>query len=158
MTTGAFTSAGTKLGVSATAPATFDAAGYGALSFTDIGDVVDLGEVGKVYAVVNHNPVGDRKTYKFKGSFNEGTQTVQGAYVPLDNGQAIVLTALASDADFYFALEFNDNPDGLTNTILYYPAKVVSAPKGVGTVYSITTVTYNLEISGEIVEVASTDV
>ena len=44
---------------------------------------------------------------------------------------------------------------GTSNTILYYPAKVVSAPKSVGSVDSITSVTYNLELSGEIVEVVA---
>lgn len=155
-TSGAFTTAGTKLGVSATAPATDDAAGWEALTFTDIGDITELGEVGRVYNEVTHNPVGNRKTFKFKGSFNDGNQTAVGAYVPDDAGQAILLTALDSDADFYFALEFNDNPDGLTNTILYYPAKVMSAPKSVGAVDSITTVTYQISINGSILEVAAT--
>jgi len=157
MATGAFTSAGTRFGITATAPATFDAAGYGALSFTDIGDIVDGGSVGKTYNVTNHNPVGDRATYKIKGSYNNGTQTLQGAKVPDDPGQIIVLQAVDSDADFYFSVELNDNPDGLTNTFLYYSAIVTSAPTNIGGVDSITDTTYTVDISGDVIEVAKTD-
>ena len=67
------TSAGTTLKVSASAPATFDKAGYSALTFTAVGEITDLGEFGREYALVTHNPVGTRGTQKFKGSFNEGT-------------------------------------------------------------------------------------
>lgn len=150
MASNAFTSAGTKLSVTATAPATFDSTGYAALSFTEVGDLSDIGEIGPNRAVVTHNPVGDIETYKFKGSRNNGTQSLQGAYAPGDAGQAILIAAEASDDDYYFALELADFPDG-TNTIVYYAAKVMSAPIGVGSVDTITTSTYNLEINGAII-------
>ena len=57
----AVTSAGTKLYVSASLPATYNSAGFGALTWTEVGEITDFGEWGKEYTVVNHNPVGTRQ-------------------------------------------------------------------------------------------------
>lgn len=157
MPTNAFTSAGTTLGVSATAPATFDAAGYAALTFTAIGDITDMGEIGTVYEDIPHKPLGERGTYHFKGGFDDGGLQLQMAEAFADDaGQVILKAALASDADYYFVLEFNDNPDGTTNTLWYFPAKTFSAPLSVGNVSSLTTKTVNIMVNGDIVEVAAT--
>jgi hypothetical protein len=81
------TSAGTTLKVHATAPATFDASGYNALTMTTVGEVTDLGEFGREYALVTHNPVGSRGTVKKKGSFNEGTMSMSLGLDTDDAGQ-----------------------------------------------------------------------
>ena len=65
------TTAGATIGISATLPATNDAAGYAALTFSLIGEVTDLGEFGREYATVTHNPIASRRTIKRKGSFND---------------------------------------------------------------------------------------
>lgn len=155
MATLAFTAAGTLLGVSAAAPATADQAGYEALTFTNIGEITDYGSVGKTYNEVTHNPVADRATYKFKGSYNEGTMSLTLAKAAADAGQVILDAGLASDSDYYFKVELNDNPDGTSNTILYFSAKVMSAPNAIGSVDSIVGRTTDLSISGAIIEVAA---
>jgi len=159
MTTAAFTAAGTTLGVSATAPGTFDASGYEALTLVDIGEITDYGSLGRVYNEITHNPVADRATYKFKGSYNEGTMSLTLAKAATDAGQIVLDAALDSDADYYFGVELNDNPAAgtttNTNTILYFPAKVMSAPNAIGSVDSIVGRTTDLSISGSIVEVAA---
>lgn len=154
-TTIAFTAAGTLLGVSASAPATDDALGWGALSLTDVGEITDYGSVGKVFNEVTHNPVGNRKTFKFKGSYNEGTMALQMAKGPTDAGQVILAAAIDSDSDYYFGVELNDNPDGTSNTILYFPAKVMSFTNEIGGVDTIVGKTVNLSINGTILEVAA---
>lgn len=156
MATAAFTAAGTTLGVSASAPATYDAAGYAALTFTDIGEIVDFGEFGRVYNEVTHNPVGDRATYKFKGSYNDGNLQLQLAKAPADAGQVLLLAALNSDSNYHFEVAFNDNPGGSTNTIIYFSGKVMSAPDQVGSVDSIVGKTINISIDGSTIEVAAT--
>ena len=67
MTSKAITVAGTVVSISAGLPATYDSTGFTALTFTAIGEITDVGTFGKDYTLVSHNPVGDRKTYKFKG-------------------------------------------------------------------------------------------
>lgn len=151
----AFTAAGTLLGVSATAPITDDAAGWGSLTLTDVAEITDFGSVGKIFNEVTHNPVGDRKTYKFKGSYNEGTMALQMAKGPTDAGQVVLAAAADSDEDYYFGVELNDNPEGTSNTILYFPAKVMSFTNEIGGVDTIVGKTVNLSINGDILEVAA---
>ena len=151
-TTQAFTSAGTKLSVSAATPATFDEAGYEALTFTEVGEITDMGEFGRVYADITHKPINTRQTFHFKGGYDDGGLALTLGFAPGDSGQALLLGFLDSDENLSVKLEFNDNPGGTNNTIYYFPAKVMSAPKQIGNVDSITGATINLMINGDIVE------
>lgn len=145
----AFTSAGTTISVSATAPATYDQAGFEALSFTEIGEVTDMGEFGKTYNVVTHNPIGNRQTVKRKGSYNNGTVSLQMARVPSDAGQALLVAAVDSDNSYSFKVVLQDT------TVLYFSAQVTSYPVNIGNVDSITAATVNCEIDNAIIEVAA---
>ena len=67
-----YTSAGSTLTISATIPSTFDSSGYAAVFTASpgpavVGEITDLGEFGREYALVTHMPVGSRGTQKFKG-------------------------------------------------------------------------------------------
>ena len=91
-------SAGTTIKISAAAPATFDGTGYAALTLTTIGEVTDLGEFGREFALITHNPIGSRGTVKLKGSFNEGSIQMQLGLDTDDAGQVLAKTASLSDA------------------------------------------------------------
>lgn len=136
-----FTSAGTTIAVSAAAPVTFDVAGYAALSFTTIGEVTDLGEFGREYALVTHNPVGTRGTVKKKGSFNEGTMAMSVGLDTDDAGQILLKAASSSDADYSFKVT-TQNGD-----IYYFQAQVMTFKVGVGSVDNITTAAITLELT-----------
>ena len=125
------TVAGTRIGVSAVLPTTFDVAGYGALTFTNIGNIEDGGEHGREYAEVTFNPIDTRATRKFKGSFNEGNKTLSIGYNSDDAGMAILKTALNDDDNYAFEVEY---PDG---DIDYFVAKVMTLTKATGGVDSI---------------------
>ena len=144
----AYTSAGTTLRITSVAPATFNSAGYGTIFPTTptgtnpvIGEITDLGEFGREYALVTHNPVGNRSTQKFKGSFNEGTMNVTLALDTDDAGQVLMKAASLADSDYYFEVK-TQNGDKY-----YFPAKVMSWKVGVGSVDQITTATAALELS-----------
>ena len=64
------TSTGTILSVVADEPATIDAAGFGALTFVEVGEVTDIPEYGPNVQVVEHNPLKTGVTQKFKGFIN----------------------------------------------------------------------------------------
>ena len=147
MASGAFTSAGTTIGVSASLPATNDASGFGALTFDLVGEVTDLGEFGREYSSVTHNPLGDRRTVKRKGSYNDGSISMTVARQPSDAGQTTLLTALDDDASYSFAVTLQDG------TILYFEAQIMSYTTNVGSVDQITTASISLEITNDIVEV-----
>lgn len=135
------TVAGTIISISAAAPATFNEAGYEALTWSAIGEITDGGEHGREYAEVLHNPIATRGTQKFKGSFNEGTKTVVAALDDDDAGQVIVKAALNDDDNASFKVLY---PDGSAD---YFQAKVMSYKKGTGTVDTMRTATMNLSIT-----------
>lgn len=135
------TVAGTTIGIVAGAPATFDAAGYGALEFKKIGEVTDGGSHGRVYAEVTHNPIDTRGTQKFKGSFNEGNKTLQLGVDRDDEGQIVAKEALKSDDDYSFEVRY---PGG---DIDYFQAKVMSFVINASTVDSVIAGTIELSIT-----------
>jgi hypothetical protein len=140
------TSAGSTLKVTASAPATFDSSGYNTL-FTasptppGVGEITDMGEFGREFALVTHNPVGTRGTQKFKGSFNEGTMSLSLGLDTDDAGQILMKAASLSDNSYSF-LVTTQNGDKY-----YFQAKVMSFKVGVGSVDSITTATCTLELT-----------
>ena len=148
MASGAFTSAGTTIGIVADEPSTYDPTGFEALTFELIGEVTDLGEFGREYSLVTHNPLGDRQTVKRKGSYNDGSISMTVARVPSDAGQTLLQDALDSDDNYSFNVTLQDG------TELYFAAQVMSYTSNVGSVDQITTASVTIEITDEIVEVA----
>lgn len=134
-------SAGTTIKISASTPATFDAAGYTALVMTPIGEVTDLGEFGREYNLITHNPLGSRGTVKKKGSFNEGSINVQLGLDTDDAGQILAKAAALSDADYSFCIT-TQNGDKY-----FFQAQVMSFKVGVGSVDSVTSATMLLELT-----------
>ncbi len=141
----AMTSAGTTLGISSGSPATFNEVGFEALApYTDIGEVTDIGgDIGRVYNLVTHNPIGSRATQKFKGSYNSGSVTLSLAMDRTDAGQILAKTARNSDADYSFCLTFQDG------SITYFRGKVMSFPVNPGSVDSITAASITIEITAD---------
>jgi len=148
------TVAGTTIAISAGVPATFNEAGYAALTYTNIGEITDGGSHGRTYAEVTHNPIDTRGTRKFKGSFNEGTKTIQLAIDDDDAGQDLAKLALVSDNDYAFEVTYQGG------AIDYFQAKVMSFEKGASSVDSMRSATMQLSLSTSntgvgIVEVAA---
>jgi hypothetical protein len=135
------TTAGTLIAISAGVPATFDVAGYSALTYTNIGNIEDAGEHGRVYAEVTFNPIDTRGTQKFKGSFNEGNKSLVIGYDSDDAGMILLKSALTSDNDYAFEATY---PNG---DIDYFQAKVMSVVKQATTVDTIRMVTVELGIT-----------
>lgn len=134
-------SAGTTISLSAGIPATFNTAGYTALSWTAIGEVTDLGEFGREFNLITHNPIGSRGTVKLKGSFNEGSITMQMGLDTDDAGQILAKTASLSDSDYSFKIITQNGDD------YYFQAKVMSFKVNVGSVDSVTSATIMLELT-----------
>lgn len=133
--------AGASIGISAAAPATYNVAGYEALTFTNIGEVTDLGEFGREYNLITHNPIDTRATKKLKGSYNEGQISLTVALDTADAGQNLAKTASASDADYSMVVEMQNGAK------YYFPAKVMSFKIGVGSVDNVVSATISLEIT-----------
>jgi hypothetical protein len=144
----ATTTAGSTIAISAAAPAANTKTGYSALTFTEIGEVSDLGTLGRTYNTVTFSPVASRGVRKIKGSFDDGQMPLKIAHAPGDPGQVILAAALDDDAFYSFELTLQDG------TIKYFRAQVSSYPVELGGVDSITMSTVNLEVmSGTIITV-----
>ena len=144
----ALTSAGTLVYISATVPGAYTEAGWLAIgggSWTLIGEVVTVPDYGVQYRVVNHNPIGSRKTYKRKGSYDEGQVALTMARAPSDAGQTICIAAKDSDDSYSFKV--------VTGYLKqFFPAQVTSYTTNRGGVDSILMATVNLAIDGEVVD------
>ncbi|ABF64347.1 hypothetical protein TM1040_1662 [Ruegeria sp. TM1040] len=134
------TASGVTLGISAAAPATHDITGFDALTFTSVGEITNVGEFGKEWQLVTHNPLATRGTKKGKGSFNNGTLSPSLALDPDDAGQAAMETALESDDPVYIAVTLQDG------TIYYLVGLVMSFKPSIGGVDDVVTATTSIEI------------
>lgn len=139
----AMTSAGSKIAVG-NPPASQTLVALQAVSYTDIAEVTDIGEFGRTYNLVTHNPLGDRITVKRKGSINNGTIQLQMAYAPADPGQTLLATAVDSDSSYSYRVTLQDG------TNFYFTGQAMGRPVQVGGVDSITASTCNIEIDSQI--------
>ena len=144
----AYTSAGTTISVCATQPATFDKVGFEALTWIAVGEVTDLGEFGKEYNIVNHNPLGTRQTIKRKGSYDNGAISMSLARDITDVGQIALLAGLDSDESYAIKVVLADT----ATTHLYTTAQISSFTYNVGSVDSITSGSVGVQIDADILE------
>lgn len=140
-----FTTAGTLIKISAALPATYNSAGFDALTFTTIGEITNLGEFSKVFQTVPHNPIATRQTINEKGSFDFTPLNLEMALDEDDAGQVLINTALGSDAAFSFEVISK------TGDVYYFTGKTMSFARSFGTVDQIITATATVQIDGEIV-------
>jgi hypothetical protein len=101
------TVAGSVLGVSASAPATYDLAGYGAsaMVYTAVGEITDLGgSYGRQYNVVSHAPISTSQVTQKKGGFTLNPIELMMAWDQSDSGQDILRTAAATNSILTFEL------------------------------------------------------
>jgi len=105
------TISGATLAISASLPATYDAAGYGATSitYTTIGEVENFGNHGVTATITEFTPISTAVVAKMKGSKNYGTMSMTLGSIPTDAGQAIITTASESTAHYSAKLTY---PDG----------------------------------------------
>ncbi len=125
-------------------------------TYTLISEVVNIPAFGREYELITHNPIDNRKTFKFKGAFNDGSFELQIGRDFADTGQAAALVALDSDLTFNFRLTLNDDPDdgsGSAPTTFFIPCKLMSFPTVLDSVNSIVGATIRLEVDGAITKV-----
>lgn len=130
---------------------------YQADSYIEVGEVEDLGEFGDTAEEVTFTALANRRTRKFKGSFNAGTLTIIAGSDPADAGQQALLDAFDTDFDYNFKVTLNDEVTlGGTPTTMYFSGKVMSKTRNVGQVNNIVRQTFMVGINTEILEVQAT--
>jgi len=136
------------LSVSAATPATFDADGYAALTWTEVGEASEIPEFGAAYSAVMFTSLKTGIENKFHGALNYGSITIPLGYDSTDAGQIILLAALASKDEISFRETRSDG------TIRYIMGKVMSFPRG-QSVGSVNMASCNIEFTRADVEVAA---
>lgn len=136
-----FTSAGTQFALSASAPATYDSSGYGALPYTTVGEIDDItGDIGRVYNLVSRTPLAKRGPVKKKGGYNDGNFTLALALDYDDTGQDLARTALGSDSAYSFKMTLQ------TGDVIYGQILVMGFTVNIGNTESFTNGTITCEI------------
>lgn len=88
------TGAGATFGLSASAPGSYNQAGYEAVSFTTVGKISAMeGVPSRIYNMVTQNYLASAGTDKAKGSYDLGNTTLTVVLDPDDAGQALLQTA-----------------------------------------------------------------
>jgi hypothetical protein len=81
---------GGTLSVSASTPATEDEAGYDALSWTEIGNVLSIGELGATTGVISVNPIKTGVTKHYNGMKDLGEIPIAVEFDASDAGMTIL--------------------------------------------------------------------
>lgn len=96
------TGAGSTIAFSAGVPATQDAAGYAALTFTEVGGVEKIGTIGATFAKTDFQPLKGPKQ-KLKGSADYGSLQPSVAIDESDAGQTLLRTAADNETNALYA-------------------------------------------------------
>lgn len=143
------TNAAKSIEVSIATPATHDQAGFAALTFTAIGEIVSTGTKGPTVALVTHSPLSTRAIQKFKGSINYGTYSIGLGLDIADAGQ-VLLKDGADGASIDVVHSFKETAqDG---SIEYYRAVIMSFDRAGGTIDAIVGANCTLELTDSIID------
>lgn len=114
------TVSGTTVAVSAALPATNDAAGFGALAWSLVGEITQIdGDLGKEWQTAEHAPIAQAKILQRKAQYREGTTDLMAAWDQSDAGQDIMRTAEADQDDIVSIRITKQNGD-----LRYFTAQV----------------------------------
>jgi len=143
------TTSGTKFYISsAAAPSATDTvAEYEALTFTEVMEVENLGNIGDVSTEVTGAAIGDSRIRKAKGARNAGTMNVVCFdAVPSDTGQLAVMDAEKTVDNYAFKIEFPAPAVG-TPEIWYFRGLVMSNELELGTNDNIRRRRFNIGVN-----------
>lgn len=127
------TVAGSVLSVSAALPATFDSAGYAALTWVAIGEMTDIGAIkGRMYNTSTHAPIGVPLQISKKASYTLPNGEFTVGWDEADAGQ-VLIEAAANSANGIYAFKLEKQG----GVIRYFTAQVMQFVENLGTVDNV---------------------
>lgn len=124
---------GTKVYISTTAATLpLNAAGFLALTYTEIGSVGNLGDYGVAPNMVNYNTLATQVTSKAKGTEDAGELAVEVARIFDDVGQIAMRAAGATKFNYAIKVEYADAPSPDWSNTIMYAVGPVSGPQLLG--------------------------
>jgi hypothetical protein len=102
------------------APATFDQAGFEAVTVQPIGEVTSIGSIGKLYNTATHTPLAGRAVIEKKTSYTRENPELALAIDDADAGQIAAEAAVDSDDCYTIKIERQ------SGAVIYFAAQVSS--------------------------------
>jgi hypothetical protein len=127
---------------------------FSAQTWTEIDGWETCGAFGDSAEVISTQLIGRQRDLKMKGTRNAGTMENNFAMIRDDAGQIALRAAEASDANYAFKIEWDDNP-GVSATTQYFIGLVMSASEQGGGANTVQMLSSTVEINGNIVTVAA---
>jgi len=126
-------------------------------NYTKVAGITNIPEFGRSYERGTFNPLGDRRTRKYKGAYDEGSFSVELARDLSDQGQTDLQTAVDSDTPVPIKIELNDAPSGsgTSPTTFEFDALIMSFTTAIGTTNDYVSGTVQMEIVSDITETAA---
>lgn len=140
---------GTVVSIVASEPATYDSAGFAALTFITVGEVLSIGEFGGSATVATFTPLNSGTVNKRKGSIDYGTATMSIADDESDAGQILLKAGFdgaARNTIHSIKIE-NDNGD-----VAYFVALVTSFSTVTNDANTVITVNCNLDLTNSVID------
>lgn len=149
---------GAVLAISASLPATYDAAGYAATAvvYTAIGSIEDHGRHGVKATISKFTAVDDGIVQKFKGSKDYGTKSLQLGHMPSDAGQVILAAAAESKNRYSVKITYPLRAGEATPETHYLDAVVASRENSDGQADDVRKLMVDLEICRKPIVVSAT--
>ncbi|WP_347271799.1 hypothetical protein [Rhizorhabdus histidinilytica] len=144
------TVAGTKLAISAAAPATEDSAGYGALTYTVVKGIEKIGAIGATIAEITFQPL-DGPEEVHKGPPSYGSLQPSLAVDDADAGQTLLRTASEPGNNALYSVKVT-LPSG---AIRYSQGRVFGFPETIDTATTLLMANPTIRLSKKVVPVAA---
>lgn len=141
-------SVGTEVHVALGAPATYDEAGFGAMSFTEVGEVGNIPQFGGQSQVSEFTPIKTGVVNKRAGSINYGSSNLSLANVFSDAGQAAMKSGFDGDNKGKVHSIKLINPDV---GAMYFTAIITGYQYNLGDANTITQAEATLELTNKVV-------
>lgn len=148
-----------SISTTSTDPATFDASGYGALTFEQACPMQSFGAFGTSFNPVTFENLCSGLLEKLKGTRDNGDMEVVLGYDDTDGSFDYLTTAVndTSTANWHFKITFpNKQSSGGTDAIFYFSGKVMTDIKTLAGANDVVTRNVTVGIETAIVNVKST--
>lgn len=146
------TSTNAKVYLSLGEPATLDAAGYAAKTYTQIKGVTTIPTFGSTTEVVTIQPLEDGFDNKSKGFTNYGSQAFEAGFIEGDAGQALVeqgADGVNKFSNHSMKIEYSNG------AVRYYVCQIFGYNETPGAANSTIMIGFNVEINSPIVRVVA---
>lgn len=126
-------------------------------AFTEVKDVVDLGEWGDAANAVEVVTIGNARVRRMKGARDAGQFDLIVARDPLDAGQQALIAAAGTEYARNFRVVLNDAPPNGTPTTFYFRSPVFSARNQFGEADNIIRTVFSLSSNVDILEIPAAE-